>query len=136
MTPVKKYPVLADFLIFQNKAFSSILNTSANHQTNQEFYGSKSKLGQCKLKAIPIFKIKYLAFMIQSIKQDASLTHPAFNFRNKDGQYTHYQRIPLSNCEPMPEHCGTHCHTVWYILRVNLVSIGTSLVELGVKDLV
>ena len=38
------------------------------------------------------------------IKQEASLTHLAFNFRNKDSGYTLYQRIPLSNCcEPMPE---------------------------------
>ena len=74
--------------------------------------------------------------MLHSIKQKASLTHPALNFRNKDGGYTFYQRIPLSNCEPMLEHCGTHCHTVWYLLSVNLFSIGTSLVELGLKDLV
>ena len=83
-----------------------------------------------------IFEIKYLAFMLHSIKQEVSLTQPAFNFRNKDSGFTLYQRIPFSNCEPMPEHCGTHCHTVWYLLSVNLISIGSSLVEIDLKDLV
>ena len=88
------------------------------------------------MKAIPIFEIKYLAFMLHFIKQEAFLTHSTFNFRNKDSGYTLYQRIPLSNCEPMPEHCGTHCHAVWYLMSVNLVRNGSSLVELGLKNLV
>ena len=33
-------------------------------------------------------------------------------------------------------HCGTPCHTVWYLQSVNLVGIDTSLVEFGLKDLV
>ena len=73
-------------------------------------------LGHCRSKAIPIFEIKYLALMLHSIKQEASLTHPAFNFRNKDGRHTLYQRIPLSNCEPIPEHW-------WYPLPHSMVSI-------------
>ena len=52
------------------------------------------------MKAIPIIEIKNLAFMVHSIAQEPSLTHPTFNFRNKDSGYTLYQRIPLSTVNP------------------------------------
>ena len=48
---------------------------------------------------------------------------------------THFTKeYHCQTVNPWPvERCGTHCHTVWYIQRVNLASISTSLVELGRK---
>ena len=87
-------------------------------------------------KQFQFLKSNILVSCYTPLNREPSLTHSAFNFKNKDGGYTLYQRIPQSNCEPMLERCGTHCHTVWYLQSVNLASIGTSLVELCLKDLV
>ena len=87
-------------------------------------------------KQFQFLKSKILLSCYTPINRESSSTHPGFNFRNIDDGYTLHQRITLSNCGPMGEFCGTHCHTVWYRQKVNLASISTSLVELGLKDLI